>query len=83
MTRGHYKSQAQRFQPQKVQPMPSASPIPGAATTSSSNMTAAPAETLAEKQSKQEKKEQKREEKREMKRERKPENEGASPSATP
>jgi hypothetical protein len=83
MTRGHYKSQAQRFQPQTVQAMPSGSPIPSAATTSSSNMAAAPAETLAEKQSKQEKKEQKREEKREMKRERKAGNEGASPSTTP
>jgi uncharacterized protein DUF6600 len=93
MGKGKFKSQAQQFQPRKVEPMPSGSPSPSATmpaessategSTSSPNAPANPATTPGEKLTKQEKKEQKREEKREMKRERKEGNAPASPSATP
>lgn len=93
MTRGKFKSQAQQFQPRKVEPMRSASPSTSAtaasanptAPTSTSTPSAAsiPSMTPAENLTRQEKKEQKREERREMKRERKEGNAPASPTATP
>jgi hypothetical protein len=83
ISKGKFKSQAQRFQPQKgVQPMPSASPS-ASATAASATSTSAPNAAPAEKLTRQEKKEQKREERREMKRERKEGNAPASPTATP
>lgn len=77
--RGQFKSQAQKFNPRKVQPMPSAS-APAHPTSTSS-----PAATLtpADKVTKQEKKEQRREQRKDLKRERKEGSENASPSATP
>lgn len=94
-TKGKFKSQAQKFQPRKVEPMPSALASPNATTSSAgasregeSSLSPSAASTSStapgEKLTKQEKKEQKREEKREMKRERKEGNApAASPSATP
>ena len=82
-TQRKFKSQAQQFQPQKVEPMPSASASPSARSTLSPNAAASPSATAGEKLTKQEKKEQKREEKQELKRERKAGNAPASPSATP
>jgi hypothetical protein len=81
---GKFKSQAQKFQPRKIEPMPSASPSPTvtSTSTSSSNATSTPATSPAGKLTKQEKKEQKREEKQELKRERK-EGSETSASATP
>ncbi|PYL55399.1 MAG: hypothetical protein DMF29_02730 [Verrucomicrobia bacterium] len=82
---GKFKSQAQKFQPRKVEPMPSASPSATVTSTSSPGINAAssPATSPAEKLTKQEKKEQKREEKKELKRERKEGFENASPSPSP
>lgn len=93
VTRGKFKSQAQQFQPKKIEPMPSTSPSASAAlpagasakegSTSSPSPVTTPSNTPAENLTKQEKKEQKREERREMKRERKEGNAPTSPSPTP
>ena len=77
---GKFKSQAQRFNPRKIEPMPSASPSATVGSTSSPN---AASTSPAEKLTKQENKEQQREEKKELKRERREGSESASPSATP
>jgi hypothetical protein len=79
-TRGKFKSQAQKFNPRKVEPMSSASPSPAVTSTSSPNEASIPSSSPEEKLTKQEKKEQKREEKKELRRERK---EGTQPGATP
>ena len=77
---GKFKSQAQRFNSRKIEPMPSASPAATVGSTSSPN---AASTSLAEKWRKQENKEQQREEKKELKRERREGFQSASPSATP
>ena len=77
---GKFKSQAQRFNPRKIEPMPSASPSATVGSTSSPN---AASTSPAEKLTKQENKEQQREQKKELKRERREGSESASPSATP
>jgi hypothetical protein len=82
-TRGQFKSQAQKFNPRKVEPMPSASASAPATSTSSPLTTSPSASSPAGELTKQEKKEQKREERKELKRERKEGLESASPSATP
>jgi hypothetical protein len=79
-TRGKFKSQAQKFNPRKVEPMSSASPSPAVTSTSSPNEASIPSSSPEEKLTKQEKKEQKREEKKELRRERK---EGTQPGVTP
>lgn len=79
MKKEEFKSQPQRFQARKVEPMPSAAPK----SAMSPDATPAPSTTLAEKPSKQERKEQKRDEKRELKTERKAGNASPSPSAPP
>src|ERR1700737_128733 len=68
---GKFKSQAQKFQPRRVEPMPSASPSSTVTSTASPNEASTPSSSPAGKLAKQEKKEQKREEKKELKRERK------------
>lgn len=83
MGSGKFKSQAQQFQPRRVEPMPSASPLASATSTSSPSSASSPSESPVGKLTKQEKKEQKREEKRELKQQRRGGNEAASPSATP
>jgi hypothetical protein len=79
---GKFKSQAQKFNPRKIEPMPSASP---SATVRSTSSPSAASTSPAEKLTKPEKQEQAREEKKELKRERREGFEGASPSpsATP
>lgn len=97
--RGQFKSQAQKFNPRKVVPMPSGSPSPESSAKSkggwtgkgfkvpneSSSPASSPAATStpAGKLTKQEKKEQKSEERKELKREQREGSENASPSATP
>jgi hypothetical protein len=80
---GKFKSQAQKFQPRKIEPMPSASPSPAVTSTSSPNSTSTPLSSPGAKLIKQEKKEQKREERKELKRERTEGFENASPSPSP
>ncbi|HXP35306.1 MAG TPA: DUF6600 domain-containing protein [Chthoniobacterales bacterium] len=80
---GKFKSQAQKFQPRRVEPMPSASPSSTVTSTSSPNVASTPSSSPNEKLTKQERKEQKREEKRELRRERREaaqQGEDASPS---
>jgi hypothetical protein len=77
--RGEFKSQAQKFNPRKVQPMPSASASAPATSTTSPATTSTPASST-EKLTKQEQKEQKGEERKELKRERKEGLPKASPS---
>jgi hypothetical protein len=85
MTRGHFKSQAKKFNPSKVETMPSGPPSPSGTSTlspgSDSGYSPSPAGNLT----KQEKKEQKREERKELKRERREglESTSPSPSITP
>ncbi len=74
--RGQLKSQAQKFNPRKVQPMASASTSAHPTSTSSPAATSTPGEKVT----KQEEKEQKREERKELKRERKEGLPKASPS---
>ena len=92
-TRGKFKSQAQKFQPRKVEPMPSASPSAAATvapakaaapeSTSSPAPSASSSNAPAEKFRTHEGKEQEREERRELKRERREGLASPSPSATP
>jgi hypothetical protein len=82
-TRGKFKSQAQKFNPRKIEPMSSPSPSPAMPDAAS-----APSISPGGKLTKQDKKEQKREEKKELKRERKEaaqqgETATPSPAATP
>jgi hypothetical protein len=79
---GKFKSQAQKFQPRKLEPMPSVSPSP-TVTASSPNTASTPLSSPGAKLTKQEKKEQQREEKKELKRERKEGLESASPAPSP
>ena len=81
-SRGQFKSQAKKFNPPTVEPMPSASASATATSTSSAAATSTPAEKLT-KQEKKEQKSQERQERKELKRERKEGFENASPSATP
>jgi len=82
---GKFKSQAQKFEPRKIEPMDSASPSSTVTSTSSPNATSAPPSSPGGKLAKEEKKDQKREEKKELKRERREgfESVSPSPSATP
>ena len=83
LARGHFKSQAQRFQPRKVEPMPSASPSPRATSATLVPAAAIASTTPGGNLTKQEKKEQKLEEKNGMKRERKEGFEARSPLPSP
>jgi hypothetical protein len=80
---GKFQSQAQRFQPRRVQPMPTPSPSATATSAPSANPASGSSTTLSGKLTRQEENEQKRQEKKELKRERKERFENASPSATP
>ena len=85
---GKFKSQAQKFQPRKIEPMGSPTESPTVTSTSSPNAASPLSSSPGEKLTKQEKKEQKREEKKELKRERREatqqgEAASPSPSATP
>src|SRR6266478_8463636 len=87
-TRGKFKSQAQKFNPPKIEPMSSPSPSPAVTSTPMPDAVSVPSISPGGKLTKQEKKEQKREEKKELKRERKEaaqqgETAWPSPSATP
>jgi hypothetical protein len=87
-TRGKFKSQAQKFNPPKIEAMSSPSPSPAVTATPMPDAASVPSISPGGKLTKQEKKEQKREEKKELKRERKEaaqQGETASPSrsATP
>jgi hypothetical protein len=79
-TRGKFESQAQKFNPRKVEPMSSPSQSPAVTSTPMPDAASAPSISPGGKLTKQEKKEQKREEKKELRRERK---EGTQPGATP
>ena len=79
-TRGKFESQAQKFNPRKVEPMSSQSQSPAVTSTPMADAASAPSIFPGGKLTKQEKKEQKREEKKELRRERK---EGTQPGATP
>src|SRR6202162_3282387 len=83
MGRGKFKSQAQKFNPRKVQPMPSASASATASSAPSPATTSTPSVSPSGNPTKQEKKEQKREERKELKGERKAENAVPSPSVSP
>ncbi|HZR78827.1 MAG TPA: hypothetical protein VFA58_06430, partial [Chthoniobacterales bacterium] len=83
MKSGQFKSQAKRFDPGKVQPMPSESPSPRETSTPAQKSSPGATTTPEEKLTKQEKKEQRREERREMRHERKAGNQSPSPTATP
>jgi len=78
-TRGKFKSQAQRFNPRKIEPMGAPSPSPTVTSTSLPNAVSTPSLSPGERLTKQEKKELTREERKELKRER---NEAAGASAT-
>ena len=87
-TRGKFKSQAQKFNPPKIEPMSSPSPSPAVTSTPMPDAASVPSISPGGKLTKQEKKEQKREEKKELKREHKEaaqqgETASPSPSATP
>ena len=79
-TRGKFESQAQKFNPRKVEPMSSPSQSPAVTSTPMADAASAPSIFPGGKLTKQEKKEQKREEKKELRRERK---EGTQPGTTP
>jgi len=79
-TRGKFESQAQKFNPRKVEPMSSPSQSPAVTSTPMPDAGSAPSIFPGGKLTKQEKKEQKREEKKELRRERK---EGTQPGTTP
>jgi len=79
-TRGKFESQAQKFNPRKVEPMSSPSQSPAVTSTPMPDAASAPSIFPGGKLTKQEKKEQKREEKKELRRERK---EGTQPGTTP
>src|SRR5437870_6962304 len=70
-TRGKFESQAQKFNPRKVEPMSSPSQSPAVTSTPMPDAASAPSIFPGGKLTKQEKKEQKREEKKELRRERK------------
>src|SRR5438132_13485657 len=55
MTRGKFKSQAQKFQPRQIEPTPSASPSGTVTSIPSPNTASAPASSAVEKLTKQEK----------------------------
>ena len=76
---GRFKSQAQKFQPRKIEPIDSVSPSPTVTSTSSPNASSTPLSSPGGKLTKQEK----REEKKELKRERREDFERVPPSATP
>jgi len=76
---GKFKSQAQKFQPRKIEPIDSVSASPTVTSTSSPNAASTPLSSPGEKLTKQEK----REEKKELKRERRQGFESVPPSATP
>src|SRR5437588_497895 len=76
---GKFKSQAQKFQPRKIEPIDSVSASPTVTSTSSPNAASTPLSTPGGKLTKQEK----REEKKELKRERRQGFESVPPSATP
>ena len=76
---GKFKSQAQKFQPRKIEPIDSVSASPTVTSTSSPNAASTPLSSPGEKLTKQEK----REEKKELKRERRQGFETVPPSATP
>lgn len=78
-----FESQAQKFQPRKIEPMPSVSPSPTVTSASSPNVPSTPLSSPGAKLTKQEKKGQQREEKKELKRERKEGFESASPAPSP
>src|SRR5438128_2390715 len=80
VTRGKFESQAQKFNPRKVEPMSSPSQSPAVTSTPMPDAASAPSIFPGGKLTKQEKKEQKREEKKELRRERK---EGTQPGTTP
>jgi Family of unknown function (DUF6600) len=85
---GKFKSQAQKFQPRKIEPMGSPTQSPTVTSTSSPDAASPLSSSPGEKLTKQERKEQKREEKKELKRERRQatqqgEAASPSPSATP
>src|SRR5438552_11878286 len=87
-TRGKFNSQAQKFNPPKIEPMSSPSPSPVVTSRPVPDAASVPSISPGGKLTKQEKKEQKREEKKELKRERKEaaqqgETASPSPSATP
>ena len=87
-TRGKFKSQAQKFNPPKIEPMSSPSPSPAVTSTPMPDAVSVPSISPGGMLTKQEKKEQKREEKKELKREHKEaaqqgETASPSPSATP
>ena len=75
---GRFKSQAQKFQPRKIEPIDSVSPSPTVTSTSSPNASSTPLSSPGGKLTKQEK----REEKKELKRERREDFERVPPSAT-
>jgi hypothetical protein len=83
LPQGKFKSQAQKFQPRKIEPMPSASPSATVTSGSPPNAASTSLSSPGAKLTKQEKKEQKREEKKELKRERKEGFESASPAPSP
>jgi hypothetical protein len=76
---GKFKSQAQKFQPRKIEPIDSISASPTVTSTSSPNAASTPLSSPGGKLTKQEK----REEKKELKRERREGFESVPPSATP
>jgi len=76
---GKFKSQAQKFQPRKIEPIDSVSASPTVTSTSSPSAASTPLSSPGEKLTKQEK----REEKKELKRERRQGFESVPPSATP
>src|SRR5437667_1377888 len=76
---GKFKSQPQKFQPRKIEPIDSVSASPTVTSTSSPNASSTPLSSPGEKLTKQEK----REEKKELKRERRQGFESVPPSATP
>ena len=76
---GKFKSQAQKFQPRKIEPIDSVSASPTVTSTSSPNAASTPLSSPGGKLTKQEK----REEKKELKRERREGFESVPPSATP
>jgi hypothetical protein len=76
---GKFKSQAQKFQPRKIEPIDSVSPSPTVTSTSSPNAASTPLSSPGGKLTKQEK----REEKKELKRERREGFESVPPSAIP
>jgi len=76
---GKFKSQAQKFQPRKIEPIDSVSASPTVTSTSSPNAASTPLSSPGGKLTKQEK----REEKKELKRERRQGFESVPPSATP